>query len=95
MVLFGDTPAERAQETGTSERTPRYKADQFDQREMLGLFPKVPDPLAESYCSLPPPMRQAIVDLHAEHPGLHLREIAMICFKFANCERIPNWGCFG
>lgn len=79
VLLFGDTPAERAKETESSERTLRYKADQFDQRGMLSLFPKVPDPPDETARSLPPPMRQAIVDLHAEHPALRLREIATIC----------------
>lgn len=30
--------------------------------------------------TLPPPIRQAIVDTHAEYPALSLREIASICY---------------
>ena len=33
----------------------------------------------ETQNSLPPEMRQLIVDLHAEHPGMSWREIAEIC----------------
>ena len=40
MILFGDTPAERAKETGASERTLRDSADQFARRGMMRLFPK-------------------------------------------------------
>ncbi len=39
MLLFGQTAASRAKETGTSERTLHYKADQFEQEGMVSLFP--------------------------------------------------------
>lgn len=77
---FRGYPSGTRSGTSASERTLRYKADQFDQRGMLSLFPKVPDPPDETARSLPPPIRQAIVDLHAEHPALKLREIATICY---------------
>lgn len=70
MLLFGDTPADRANETGASERTLLYKADRFDQHGMLSLFPTEPDLPDETARSLPPSMRQASVELHAEHPAL-------------------------
>ncbi len=39
MLLFGQTATSRAKETGTSERTLHYKADQFEQEGMVSLFP--------------------------------------------------------
>ncbi len=68
VVLFNETAADRAQETGTAERTIYRKAEQFEERGMASLFPK--DPVARSEDksrSLPPDMRQLIVDLKAEH----------------------------
>jgi len=38
IVLFGETPAERARETGVPERTLRRKADGFDAAGMASLF---------------------------------------------------------
>ncbi len=39
VVLYGETAAERARETGENERTIERKADSFDRQGMLGLFP--------------------------------------------------------
>jgi hypothetical protein len=58
-VLFGETAALRAKETGVSERILRYQADQFEQS---GLFPKERAPAPETGRSLLPAMRQLIVD---------------------------------
>src|SRR5260370_6559383 len=80
IVLFGETAAERAKETGASERTLQHKADQFDQHGMASLFPKEHAPSPDKARSLPPDMRQLIVDLKAEHPGFRPNEIATICF---------------
>src|SRR5437588_762815 len=80
VVLFGETAAERAKETGASERTLHHKADQFDQHGMASLFPKESTPSPDKARSLPPDMRQLIVDLKAEHPGFRPHEIATICF---------------
>ena len=40
--------------------------------------------------TLPPPMRQAIVDLHAEYPERHVDEIERILWGRLAAKRIPN-----
>jgi hypothetical protein len=78
MLLFGQTAASRAKETGTSERTLHYKADQFEQEGMVSLFPNERTSTAVSPGrNLPEDLRQLIVDLHAMRkppgfPGLFL-----------------------
>lgn len=80
VVLFRESAAERAKETGTAERTLQRKTEQFDAHGMASLFPKEPvSPVATSR-SLPPDMRQLIVDLKAEHPAFRPHEIATICY---------------
>src|SRR5947209_19188438 len=69
VVLFNESAAERAKETGTAERTLQRKAEQFEQHGMASLFPKAPASSADASRSLPPDMRQLIVDLKAEHPA--------------------------
>lgn len=78
IVLFGRTPAERANETGVPERTLRRHADRFDAAGMASLF-ATPAAPANDRRALPAEIRQAIVDLKAEYPALNLREIATIC----------------
>src|SRR5436305_910909 len=51
VILGWETPKERSAETGMPQRTIYYKANLFDQAGMA---------------SLPPPMRQAIVDLKTD-----------------------------
>ena len=80
IVLFGETAASRAKETGVSERTLHYQADQFDQQGMASLFHKESIPSPDKARTLPPDMRQLIVDLKAEHPGFRPHEIATFCF---------------
>jgi hypothetical protein len=80
IMLFGETAASRAKETGVSERTLHYQADQFERHGMASLFHKQPPPSLEKGRSLPPEMRQLMVDLKAEHPGFRPHEIARICF---------------
>lgn len=80
VVLFGETAASRAKETGVSERTLRYQADQFEQYGMISLFGKERAPAPEPGHSLPPEMRQLIVDLKIEHPGFRPHELARTCF---------------
>ena len=48
IVLFGETAASRAKETGASERTLHYEADQFEQYGMASLFPKEHAPAPET-----------------------------------------------
>jgi len=80
IVLFGETAASRAKETGVSERTLHYQADQFERFGMVSLFPKAPAPSPEPGQRLPEDVRQLIVDLKAEHPDFRPHEIARICF---------------
>src|SRR5712692_6902768 len=80
IVLFGETAAERAKETGASERTLHHQARLFEQEGMASLFPKERgEPLAPGR-SLPPEMCQLIINLKSEYPGFSLRETSTICF---------------
>src|SRR5919202_4535541 len=76
VVLFGRSPAERAVETGTAERTLYRRAARFDAEGMASLFPP---PKVEKHRCLPAKVRAAIRDLKAEHPAFHASEIADIC----------------
>jgi putative transposase len=81
VVLFNEPVASRAQETGEAERTVYRKSAQFEAQGMASLFQKEPaDSSREKSSSLPPDMRQLIVDLKADHPGFRPHEIATICF---------------
>ncbi|GHO57836.1 hypothetical protein KSB_63110 [Ktedonobacter robiniae] len=82
VLLWGQTPRERAAETSMSQRTIYYKANLFDQAGMASLLPPEPPPPVpkQDKRSLPPPVRQAIVDAHADYPDLSLHEIASICY---------------
>jgi len=82
IVLFGVSPKERAAETGVSKSSLYTRANLFDQAGMASLLPPAPPPeiSKQDKRTLPPPMRQAIVDAHAEHLGLSLHEIARICY---------------
>jgi hypothetical protein len=66
VILWGQTPKERAVETGVSYRTIYYKANLFDQAGMASLLPPTPPPEVprQDKRSLPPDIRQEIVDLH-------------------------------
>lgn len=80
IVLYGGPAGKRAQETGAAERTLDRKADSFDEQGMVSLFASKPRKQPEvSARSLPPDMRQLIVDLRFELPTMSLREIAQIC----------------
>src|SRR5215211_4271352 len=78
IVLFGQTPAARAHQTGVSERTLRRKVARFEATGMRSLF-EPDDPPATDRRVLPLGIRRAIVELKAEYPPLGLREIAAIC----------------
>lgn len=82
VILWGVTPKERAAETGMSQRTIYYKSNLFDQAGMASLTaPELPPPIPKlDKRTLPPPMRQTIVDLKAEYPALSLHELASICY---------------
>jgi len=80
VVLFNESAAERARETGAAERILQRKADLFESRGMASLFPKEPVPPSDDARELPPDMRQLIVDLKAEHPTFRPHEIATVCY---------------
>jgi putative transposase len=82
LLLFGVSPKERSEETGISKSSIYYKANLFDQAGMASLLPPAPPPALpkQDKRTLPPPIRQAIVDAHAEYPALSLHEIASICY---------------
>jgi hypothetical protein len=88
VILFGETAAERAKETGTPERTLLHQAKRFEQEGMASLFPKEHISPAPTERSLPEEMRQLIVNLKFEHPGFTPHEIATICFL--HFERRPS-----
>ena len=82
VLLFGVSPKERSEETGISKSSIYYKANLFDQAGMASLLPPTPPPNLpkQDKRALSPPIRQAIVDAHAEYPLLSLHEIASICY---------------
>jgi len=80
VVLFGDPAGKRAQETEAAESSLDRKADTFDEQGMVSLFASKPRKQPqETARSLPPNMRQLIVDLRVELPTMPFREIAEIC----------------
>jgi putative transposase len=82
VILFGMTPKERALETGTPQSTIYYRATLFDAVGMASLIPPDPPPSVPKLDkrTLPPPMRQEIVDLRAQYSAFTLHEIATICY---------------
>src|SRR5947209_1523371 len=81
VVLFNESTAERAAETGTAERSMYRKVAHFEEQGMGSPFAKEEsNHEPDKSRSLPPDMRQLIVDLKAEHPGFRPNEIATICF---------------
>jgi putative transposase len=80
VVLFGDPAIQRAQETGEPRTSLERKSDAFDEQGMVSLFASRPRKQPQKTArSLPPDMRQLIVDLRVELPTMSLREIAEIC----------------
>jgi putative transposase len=80
VVLFGDPALQRAQETGEPRTSLERKADAFDEQGMVSLFASRPRKQPqETARSLPPDMRQLIIDLRVEMPNMSIREIAEIC----------------
>src|SRR5689334_18204458 len=80
LVLFGDVPDKRARQTGASAHTLHRKAARFDAEGMGSLFAPTPAQRRDLHRSLPTPMRQALVDLKAEHPAFRPHELATICY---------------
>jgi len=81
ILLFGETAGERAKEIDAAQRTLSRKADEFEHYGMMSLFSsQEPRKEVETAKTLPPEMRQLIVDLHAELPTMSWREIANMCY---------------
>jgi len=71
----------RAKEIDVPQRTLARKADAFERYGMQGLFPSGEQGGArETGKTLPPEIRQLIVDLHTEMPTMSWREIAEVCY---------------
>ncbi len=77
VVLFGLSPAERAKQTGTPQRTLYRQADRFEHEGMRSLFDQ---PKVEKHKALPKESRNAILDLKAEYPAFRPHEIKTICY---------------
>ena len=78
-VLFGQSPAERARQTGVPARSLYRMVERFDQLGMASLF--VPaNETPRRGPSLSPALRQLIVDRKAEYTAFHLRELAQMCY---------------
>jgi hypothetical protein len=72
VVLFGETAAERARETGASERTLHHKADQFDQQGMASLFYKEGTPSPDKARALPPDRKKSSEEMRQTLSLTHL-----------------------
>ncbi len=68
-----------------------YKANLFDQAGMASLLPPAPPPEIpkQDKRSLPPHIRQEIVDLHTQYPAFRPHEIATICLVKFNRKPAP------
>src|SRR2546428_6079968 len=81
LGLLRETAGERAKEIDVPQSTLARKADESERYGMQSLFASGEQGGARSTSkSLPPDMRQLIVDLHFELPSMSWREIAEICY---------------
>lgn len=74
VVLFGLPTAERADQTGISQRTIARHADRFEVEGLAAFLVQQPQQQR-----LSDEIRQALRDLKAEYAGFGLRELATIC----------------
>jgi hypothetical protein len=82
VVLFNESATERAKETGAAERSVRRNAAQFEAHGMASLFEHAPKEDAEDPSrSLPPDMRQLIVDLRAEVSSQYFGVNLLLSFR--------------
>jgi hypothetical protein len=75
LVLFGDSVAGRAAETGTPERTMYRRIERFERDGMASLFGSDPAADRAKRRGLEPAIWRMIVELKAEHPALNNNEI--------------------
>ncbi len=88
VVLFGFTPAERAQQTGISASTIYRKAQRFEQLGIRGFLE--PEEAPDSKRLLPPTIRRALVQLKGEYPAFRPNELATICYAWFNRRPSPH-----
>ena len=80
LILFGDSVAGRARETGVPERTMYRRIGRFEEDGMLSLFATDPAAARARRRGLEPYIRRMIVELKAEHPRLNNNEISNIVY---------------
>lgn len=81
LILYHETAGERAKEIDVPQRTLSRKADEFEKYGMQSLSSSLEQGGArETGKTLPPEIRQLIVDLHVELPTMSWREIAEVCY---------------
>jgi transposase len=76
VVLFGQSPAERAQQAGVAQSTIYRKTARFDALGIVGLVEAEPQ---DDRRQLPPAIRQAIRELKAEYLPFRTNALASIC----------------
>ncbi|MGE3628062.1 MAG: helix-turn-helix domain-containing protein, partial [Hyphomicrobiales bacterium] len=77
VVVFGEPVPERATATQIPKRTLFRYVARFEAEGLRGLEPPAK---LERHQRVPADIRQAVLDLKREHPPLHFREIATICW---------------
>ena len=87
LVLFGDSVAERAKETGTPKRTMYRRVKRFEKDGMRSLFGTDLAAGRAKRRGLEPAIRRMIVDLKAEHPALNNNEISNIVYVRTGSSR--------
>jgi len=80
VVLFSETPGERAKETHEVKRTLYRHVERFEEQGMGSLFTPTMQQREDLHRSIPTAIRLAVVELKTEFPFLHFREIADVCF---------------
>jgi len=80
VVLFSETPGERAKETHEVKRTLYRQVERFEEQGMGSLFTPTVKQREDLHRSIPTALRLAVVELKTEFPFLHFREIADVCF---------------
>lgn len=80
VVLFSETPGERAKETHEVKRTLYRQVERFEEQGMGSLFMPTVKQREDLHRSVPTAIHLAVVELKTEFPFLHFREIADVCF---------------
>ena len=88
VVLFGQSPAERARQTGVSERSISRTASLFEAEGLAGFLVAKPHRRGRPSS---PELQAAILALFAEYPALRSYQIGTICFvRFGSPEALVS-----